>query len=59
MKFDQFTRKITSLAKAKKAGHLVPGNNALFRLWELKQTPQQVVENHCTVAAQKKRAEDQ
>lgn len=55
MNFTQFKQKVFALAKKKKAGHMIPNSDTLYVFWEKKMTPEDVVEKHCTVEAQKKR----
>lgn len=55
LSFDAFKREVFRLAKKGKAGHLIPNNDTLYRLWELKITPEVVVTKHCTPEAQKQR----
>jgi hypothetical protein len=55
LSFDAFKREVFRLAKKGKAGHLIPNGDTLYRLWELKTPPAEVVEKHCTAEAQKKR----
>lgn len=47
MTFEQFKTSVFRLAKKKNKTHLIPGGNTLYRLWEQKLTPEQVVKNHC------------
>ena len=55
MTYEQFKKEVGRLAKAKKVGHMCPNNDIMYSLWERKWTPDQVVERHCTVEAQRKR----
>ena len=43
MRFVDFCAEVVKLAKQRKAGHLVPGVNDLYRHWERNRTPIAVV----------------
>jgi hypothetical protein len=58
MSFDAFKSNVIALSRRNKAGHLIPDSDTLYRLWELKLTPEQVVRLHCTNEASKLRHED-
>ena len=54
MTYEQYKRQVIRLA-GKKKSHLIPGNDALYRLYELHVSPQEVVEKYCTEEAQRQR----
>lgn len=58
MTFTNYSRQVVKLAKQQGKGYLVPDNDTLYRLWELKIIPEIVVKEHCTLEASRNGMDD-
>lgn len=47
--FDRYKNRVITLAKRAGRGHLVPGDNELFRCYEANTHPEWVVKYLCTI----------